>query len=179
MGLSMAHGIIHQHGGHILLESEVDRGTIIKILLPQVSENETKLQIKHDSQGIATGSEDAGKHILIVDDELSITIYLSELLQNYGYKVTAFNNSEDALSYFEEHHEEFDLILTDQTMPGISGLDMATKMISIANGIPVILCTGYSDQVDEKKALENSISVYMDKPIQSDELIYAIRSLLV
>ena len=178
MGLSMVHGIVHQHEGHILLESEVDKGTVIKILLPQVSGTQSTLDIKKYNKSVITNPENNHKHILIIDDEVSITIYLSELLQKHGYKVTAFNNSQDALSYFEKLHDEIDLVLTDQTMPNITGKDMAVKMLAISKGMPIILCTGFSEHVDDKTALDLNIRAYIEKPIQSDELINTINSLV-
>ena len=180
MGLSMVHGIIHNHGGHILLDSAANNGTVIKLLLPSASASasiETS-QAKKYQPIVATDIGNTHKHILIVDDEKSITIYLTELLQQHGYKVTALNNSQEAMAYFEAHHDEIDLVLTDQTMPKITGIDMATKMLAISKDMPIILCTGYSEQTDEIHALKLNVRAYMKKPIQSDKLINTINSLI-
>ena len=178
MGLSLAHGIIHKHGGHILVDSKIGQGTIIKIILPQVSRPNNTKRSNKDIQSVTDKSKNTHKHILIVDDEVAITIYLSELLQQYGYKVKAFNNSQDALAYFEANYDEIDLVLTDQTMPNITGAEMAEKMLEVRNDIPIILCTGFSESVNENTALAMNISSYMEKPIRADELLNTISSLV-
>lgn len=178
MGLSMAHGIIHNHGGHILLDSEVDRGTIVKILLPQVAETAGILPFSKIAHSLKNDTEKSSKHILIIDDEESITIYLNELLQRHGYKVTALNDSELALTYFEKHHENIDLVVTDQTMPNITGIDVAVKMLSLSKDMPIILNTGHSEQTDEQKALNLNIRAYMKKPVRADELLHTISALV-
>ena len=88
------------------------------------------------------------------------------------------NNSQDALAYFEQHHNDIDLVLTDQTMPNITGVDMAARMLAISKDIPIILCTGFSEHVDENKALAMNIRGYMKKPFQANELINTISSLI-
>lgn len=178
MGLSMVHGIIHNHGGHILLDSEVNTGTAIKILLPSASKKEKYLPAKKYQQPVTTAIDNTHKHILLVDDEKSITIYLNELLQQHGFKVTSFNDSPHALAYFEKHHNDIDLVLTDQTMPDITGIDMAAMMLTLSKDMPIILCTGYSEQTDEKTAMNLNIRAFMKKPIHSDELIKQINSLI-
>lgn len=178
MGLSMAHGIIHQHCGHIMLTSEAGKGTIIKILLPKNSATQGTLPDTEFKDNFKTVANKSNKHILIVDDEVSITTYLTELLHLHGYKVTALNNSQDALNFFEENSNNIDLVITDQTMPNLTGLDIATQMLSISKKMPIILCTGYSENVEEQKAENKNIRAYMNKPIHSDELINTISSLL-
>lgn len=178
MGLSMAHGIIHSHDGHILLRSESQQGTTMQLLLPQVMQNETP-NVSHQLSSITKDvAENEGKHILVVDDEKSITDYLRELLQLNGFRVTTFNQSQTALAYFKEHHDVIDLVLTDQTMPKITGIDMASAMLQVAETMPVILCTGFSDHANENSALAINIGAYLQKPIQSDVLLNTINSQL-
>lgn len=178
MGLSMAHGIIHQHCGHIMLTSEAGKGTIIKILLPKNSATEGTLASTASKGNVKTIKNKSNKHILIVDDEVSITTYLTELLHLQGYKVTALNNSQDALNYFEKNSNNIDLVITDQTMPNLTGLDIANQMLSISKKMPIILCTGYSENVEDQKAENTNIRAFLNKPIHSDELINTISSLL-
>lgn len=178
MGLSMVHGIVHKHDGHIIVDSELGKGTSIKILLPQKSKSDISLQEnKETSQSTVTqdvSPDVTEKHILIVDDEVYITNYLRELLQAHGYKVTTKNNSPDALSYFAEHHDEIDLVLTDQTMPDLTGIEMAGKMLEISSDTNIILCTGYSEDVSKKSALDLKISAFLEKPVRSNELLKTI-----
>lgn len=178
MGLSMVHGIIHKHDGHIIIESEVGSGTTIKILLPQVSQSEiinVKDKIISEKDILSISSN---KHIMIVDDEVSLTVYLTEFLRQKGFKVTSFNDSEKAVHYFEKHFDEIDLVITDQTMPNLTGIELSEKMYTISGDIPIILCSGYSEGVDEKIKSSVNVSLYMEKPINSDKLLESIYSLL-
>lgn len=127
MGLSIVHGLVHNHNGHILLDSEVGKGTTIKLLLPQELSLNNKSSDKKFSQKTDIPDAVIGKHILLVDDEIYITNFLTELLKKYGYKVTVKNDSEEALLYFKMHHDKIDAILTDHTMPKLTGMDMAVK----------------------------------------------------
>lgn len=182
MGLAMVHGIIHKHDGHILVDSILGKGACFKILLPLKSKAgsyEIKKQDTLDSIKLnKTKSELAGKHILIVDDEIYITNYLRDLLTTYGYKVTLYNDSNEALSYFKTHSDEIDLVITDQTMPKLTGEELVVKMFEVSRDIPIILCTGYSESMNQEKALAMNINAFLDKPIQSNELLNIVSSLL-
>lgn len=179
MGLSMVHGIIHEHSGHLIVESEINIGTNIKILLPEASGAHKTPQntiIKPSTSTKFSAKEI--KHILIVDDEKSITTFLSDLLQRYHYKVTPFNNSQLALDFFNLHHSEIDLVITDQLMPNLTGVEMSAKMINIDQKTPIVMCTGYSDQVKQSNMQELAISAYIEKPIETDKLLKIIDSLI-
>lgn len=178
MGLSIVHGIIHQFGGHILFSSTTGSGTTVKLLLPDYSKDEAKSYRPAESLFFKNEPVNSNKHILIVDDEVSITIYLNELLTKYGYKVTTFNNSLDALNYFKDKHSDIDLVLTDQTMPDLTGLELSIKMLDLSQEKPVILCSGYSDQLNEENVANVKISKFLEKPIQTDTLLTTIKSLL-
>lgn len=177
MGLSMAHGIIHQHGGHIQLDSHVGKGTKITLLLPRHSDSSASEHIEQLSDTRKTPVDPTPSHILIVDDEISITIYLRELLEQAGHRVTSFNDSQQALDFFETQHDDIDLVLSDQSMPRLPGTELASKMFAISAEIPVILCTGFSENVDEESAIINNIRAYLNKPIQSDQLMRTIERL--
>lgn len=177
MGLSIVHGIIHNHNGHILVDSEIGNGTTITILLPPAIKSDDLSAPEFNSGDTIKSISLTGKYIMVVDDDVSITNYVGELLKKYGAKVTVKNNSEDALSFFRNHHDEFDLVITDQTMPKLTGFEMAMSMLKISEDIPVILCTGYSEDVNEKIALENNIKVFLNKPVKSQDLLSAIYSI--
>ena len=178
MGLSMVHGIAHKINGHILVESKLGAGTTIKIVLPKVSKNENIKTDKKLVSSMAIPASIMNKHIMIVDDEVALTTYLSEFLKQQGFKVSAFNDSKEALDYFESHIDEVDLIITDQTMPDITGLELSEKIQANSVDTPIILCSGYSDDITEKVKPNYNISAYMDKPIQSEQLIEMVVSLL-
>lgn len=179
MGLSMVHGIIHEHSGHLIVESEINIGTKIKILLPEASGAYKTPQTTIIKPSTSTKLSDKEiKHILIVDDEISITTFLSDLLKRGHYKVTPFNNSQQALEFFKLHHNEIDLVITDQMMPNLTGTEMSAKMIQADKNIPIVMCTGYSNQVKQSNMQELGISAYIEKPIETDKLLNAINSLV-
>jgi signal transduction histidine kinase/CheY-like chemotaxis protein len=177
MGLSIVHGIIHNHHGHILVDSEVGKGTIIKILLPQALKDNNGLENDLYSQDSIISLSLTGKHVLVVDDEIYIANYISDLLTKYGAKVTSKTNSEDAFSFYEDNYSEIDLVITDQTMPNLTGHEMAINMLKISPDASIILCTGYSEDVNEKIALNNHIKAFFKKPIKSQELLSSIDSI--
>lgn len=178
MGLSMAHGIIHEHNGHIIVESTLNLGTSVKILLPEVSGFQKNPSIKKTQPTAIDTSKNNLKHIIIIDDEISITTFLFELLQRYNYKVSTFNHSQKALDYIESNHQNIDMIITDQMMPGLTGTDLSSKIMIINPSIPIIMCTGYSDETDRTNIHELGITSYLEKPIETDKLLNAITSLI-
>ena len=174
MGLSVAHGIVHEHGGHITIDSKVNQGTTINIFLPFVKKEKTSKNKKYLTDKI----NGLNKNIVIIDDEVSITIYLGELLSQYGYKINTFNDSKEALQYISENKNDIDLVLSDQTMPNLTGIELSKKIFKISKEIPVIICSGYSNDFEEQVKSDVNIKVYMEKPINSDKLLAAIDMVL-
>ena len=117
-------------------------------------------------------------NILIVDDEVSVADFLVELLQIKGYSTTVYYESQKAIKNFSEEPEKYDLVITDQTMPSVTGAELAEKLLLIRPDMPIILCTGYSEAVNEEKALGIGISRYMQKPIDIQDLLSAVEALL-
>jgi len=172
LGLSVVHGIVESYNGKTVVDSKEGAGTEFTIYLPI-----SKKRIKHASHGeevIPHGEE----HILFVDDEASITKMGSRLLQQIGYKVTIKNNSVEALDTFRSKPEEFDLVVTDMTMPYMTGDKLAVELIKIKPDIPVILCSGYSKLISEKSALEAGVKAFINKPINQMVLAQKIRTML-
>lgn len=174
MGLSVVHGIVHEHGGHIILDSKLNQGSTINIFLPLIEKDKTNKSKEYSIDKI----KGLNKNIVIIDDEASITIYLSDLLSQYGYKINTFNDSEKALQYITEHKSEVDLIISDQTMPDLTGLELSKKVFKISKEVPVILCSGYSKDLEEQVKLETNIKAYMEKPLHSDKLLATIDMVL-
>ncbi len=113
-----------------------------------------------------------------MDDEEAAIDAIQLMLENFGYKVTARTSSIEALEVFRNNPQGFDLVITDQTMPNITGRDLAKEIMSIRSDIPIILCTGFSEQIDEKKAKEIGISAFVMKPIVMREMANTIREVL-
>jgi len=164
LGLSVVHSIIKQHRGDITVESIVGKGTTFTIFFPQ--SNESVEQIKSSSSELKTGK---GK-ILVVEDEEDLRTLYKEQLETIGYKVTTCSNGQEALSVFKRKPKYFDLILTDHSMPGITGRDLAIKILSIQPSLPIIIATGYADlmSIDEMKSI--GVKKCLIKPLKIDEL---------
>jgi len=173
LGLSVVHGIIKNYNGVIAVRSEPGVGTEFNVYLPQVvSVVETKYEIKPVT--VLTGNE----RILVVDDEEAITRMVKQMLEILGYEVTARYSSLDALEAFRAAPDKFDLVITDMTMPNMTGDKLTTQLKEIRPDIPVILCTGFSESVAVQKAKALGIDALLLKPIVRSELAETIRDVL-
>ncbi|MDH5600573.1 MAG: PAS domain-containing protein [Gammaproteobacteria bacterium] len=180
MGLSMLHGIVHGSGGHIVVTSDNDQansGTTIQVFFPEVKpDNTNKNIIKLAAEKVV--NINAGKTILIIDDEKMITEYLYELLNHEGYNVVTYNNPSEGLRYFLDNHQSVDIVISDQTMPSLTGYDLATLIMGKGFDVPFILCTGYTDLSIDLDTIDNGIDVLMSKPFDNDLLLQHITQLL-
>lgn len=173
LGLFLVHGIIKDHSGKIQVDSNIGKGTTFTIYLPEIILKEETISPKAESR-LPSGSE----RILIVDDEKQIVEMLTRLFRNLGYQVTAVNDGIIALECFRENPDQFDIVITDQTMPKIPGSELANKILEIKPDIPIILSTGHSSVITQKKASDIGISKVLMKPVSMSEIAIAVRTLL-
>jgi CheY-like chemotaxis protein len=172
MGLSVVHGIVESFDGKIQVDSEPGQGTRFQIFLPVVERNEeSELFVEED---LPRGSE----RILVVDDEPDVVIVGKETLETLGYVVTATTNPAEALELLLTRPREFDLLLTDMTMPKMTGDTLAREVLSSLPGFPIILCTGFSAEITEKRAKSLGIKGFLMKPILRSEIAKLIRNVL-
>jgi PAS domain S-box-containing protein len=172
MGLSVVHGIVENHGGMISVESTPGTGTTFKVYFPIV--DQYPVVIKH----IRTSQHKGDERILFVDDEEPLVELATEMLQLYGYKVTSKTSSMEALEAFKSAPDNFDLVITDQTMPNISGSELALELLTIRPDIPIILCTGYSSKISHSVAKKMGIAKYFLKPFDMEQLVRSVRKVL-
>ncbi|MGB5984564.1 MAG: ATP-binding protein, partial [Desulfobacterales bacterium] len=172
MGLAVVHGIVSSHHGGISLASRPGAGTCFEIYLPIAGLDEEQ-QSPTPAKGKG-GSE----HILLVDDEPTIIEMIGHILENLGYRVTAHNESPEALAAFQGEPEAFDLVITDMTMPRLTGDRLAAEMLALRPELPVILCTGYSKEITDSRIREIGIRRLIYKPVEMNELARIIRQTL-
>ncbi|MCP4044133.1 MAG: response regulator, partial [Gammaproteobacteria bacterium] len=174
MGLSVIRGIMRNHGGHILVESEPGKGTTFRLLFPPVAEQVETQKTDPSSANLPWGQ---GEQILVVDDEPDLGDFIGDLLEHYGYQHTVLSSSKKALELFREKPNDFALVVTDQTMPGITGTVLVKNLREIRPDIPIILNTGFSEDIDSEGAAKLGIR-YLEKPIRTKSLIHAVGELL-
>jgi len=172
LGLSIVHGIVRSYGGAITVDSQVGAGTTFTIFLP-VAKGELK-ETDKESASLPRGTE----RLLLVDDEPVIVDIYTQMLGRLGYRVVARTDPLEALDVFRIDPESYDLVVTDMTMPKMTGDKLAVEVLRIRPDIPVILCTGFSEQMTEAKALEIGIKGFIMKPIARTEITHKIRNAL-
>jgi signal transduction histidine kinase/CheY-like chemotaxis protein len=175
LGLAVAHGIINQYNGYISVYSSKGSGTSFKIFLPITTR--TKTQSTNREEKDIHKALEGSEHILIVDDNTSILDYYTELLLGYGYKATTFDNPKAALAQFETTPATFDLVLTDLTMPSMSGEQFGKALLSCRPDIPVILSSGFSATLGKKDFLEKGFTDFFQKPVDSRQFLLRIREI--
>jgi signal transduction histidine kinase/ActR/RegA family two-component response regulator len=172
MGLSVVHGIVANHGGALMVDSVVGKGTKIEVYLPTIP---TPVCDGDGDQGpIPLGKET----ILFVDDEETIVWLGKELLEQLGYTVEVQTNSVEALNVFRNDPQRFDLVITDQTMPGLTGEALSRELLRIRPELPIILCTGFSHIMSAEKAKALGIQAYLMKPLAIRDLASIVRHVL-
>ncbi|MFH0976151.1 MAG: PAS domain S-box protein [Spirochaetota bacterium] len=173
LGLSVVQSIVKNFKGIINVFSELDKGTTFNIIIPAIS-TEKEETIKEETADMPGGFE----KLLLLDDEKTILNAVRLILINLGYSVFAYNDSIEALKAFQENPGGYDLIITDYTMPHLTGIDIAVKMKEIRKDIPVILCSGVIHKEIEEAVHEAGISELLRKPLRTAELAHAIRRVL-
>ena len=173
MGLAVVHGIVDKHEGQIEVESTPGQGTTFHVYFPVVSGAEAS-QPQKESLSLAGGNES----ILVVDDEQMVADYFKAFLEQLGYRVTVCSDGNSALAAFECNPGEFDLVITDQTMPGQTGFEVARAMLALRPELPIILCSGYSSGLSPQRVTEAGIREFMMKPVSLHDLAPVIRAVL-
>ncbi|MBF0288155.1 MAG: response regulator [SAR324 cluster bacterium] len=172
LGLSVVHGIVLEHQGAITIQSEDGKGTAFHIFFPAIEGKSDEPQLP--SIEVFRGKE----RILVVDDEIFILDMVEKMLSRLGYQVTAIQSSAEALEQFSANPEQFDLIITDQTMPKLTGYQLAQGILAISPNTPIILMTGFSHQVSIEEAEKIGIRRFINKPVEKEILANVVHELL-
>jgi CheY-like chemotaxis protein len=173
LGLAVVHGVVKSYQGHITVDSEPGKGTCFHIYLPRITEAASPAE-SVDSQDIPTGTE----RLLVVDDDKVLAIMLQRMLQPLGYQVQSSCNSLEALALIEQDPMAIDILITDMTMPHLTGYELARKALAIRPDLPIILCTGFSDLINKEQALTLGVRAFLMKPVSIRNLSQAVRTAL-
>jgi signal transduction histidine kinase/ActR/RegA family two-component response regulator len=175
LGLAVVHGILRTHGGHVLVESRPGQGATFRLLLPPMGGTADPVP-EAPMEPVEHHSHD--QHIMVIDDEPALRDYLYELLTLHGYRVSTWADPAAALAHLEGDGADVDLLLTDQTMPHMTGLELATRVRGLRPRLPLVLITGYSDEVDSRRGSGLPVDRLLPKPVGSTELLAALDELL-
>lgn len=173
LGLAVVQGIVKNHGGVVTVQSDLAKGTEFCVYLPIVE------KIRLPAEQITTQQIQMGSEcILFIDDEMTIVDICRNMLQRLGYTTVTRSSSVEALELFQNDPYRFDLVISDVTMPNITGDVLARRMRKIRSDIPIIMCTGYSERINEKQAAELGVSCILNKPILFHDLAASVRAVL-
>lgn len=173
LGLSVVHGIVKNYGGAIKVYSELGLGTSVHVYFPVVDEADEKIT-QQTGNLIPTGNE----HLLLVDDDQMIVDMMKQSLNPLGYQTTTYSSGLEALEAFRGNPYKFDLVITDMTMPQMTGMELSKRILKLRPQTPIILCTGYSELITRERAKDIGIKSFLHKPILREILTRTIREVL-
>jgi CheY-like chemotaxis protein len=173
LGLSVVHGIVENYGGDVKVYSEPGKGTEFNVYLPVTGNNSVLPEI--ELCDILPGNNE---RVLLVDDQPEVLEIEQHMLDRLGYQVTVRSSSLEAMELFHAKPDEFDVVITDMTMPNMTGDKLAGKITKIRSDIPVILCTGFSERMSQGNALSSGFSEFIMKPVALEKLSKTLRKVL-
>ncbi len=176
MGLSTVHGIVHEHGGHVVVESRPGEGATFRVLFPPVAEASAEVEPPQPPAALRRAPIRLSGHVLVVDDEITVGEFMEELLKGWGLQVTLQHSAIEARELILHSPDAFDLVLLDQTMPKLTGLEFAAELSTTCPDVPVILYTGYSESLSAAELDRARVRGLMRKPVEPDVLLHLLQA---
>ncbi len=173
LGLAVVYGIVKEHGGDIKVNSEIEKGSTFNIYLPLMKNASDRAVVQQLPKAV-TGTES----ILLVDDEVSVAKLEGQMLSRLGYQTTIETSSSDALNTFKGNPDSFDLVISDMTMPDMTGDQLAKEILLIQPDTPIIICTGFSERINKEQAEILGIKGFLMKPVVKSEMAQMVRKVL-
>lgn len=177
MGLAMVHGIVHEHGGHLLVESRPGEGTRFHVVLPLMTTQDARIDAA-TAPAHGDGHIQLHGRVLLVDDDATAREFMEDRLTSWGIDVTCFDNGERALDDFQSNAQHYHAAILDQTMPRMTGIDLARRLALLRPDLPILLYTGYGDANLEEQIKGAGIHALLKKPIAEHELLALLRQIL-
>lgn len=176
MGLAMVHGIVANHDGAIIVQSEPGEGTTFEIYLPRITPpSGITAPVDEPAVRVTPGAK---KRVMVVDDEEPIACLGRMLMERFGHNAVSFTSSLEAYEAFQQAPQDFDLVMTDQTMPDMTGEALVKALRTLRPDIPVIICTGFSHTMTEERAAKLGVNAFLLKPLVARDLERVVRHLL-
>jgi two-component system, cell cycle sensor histidine kinase and response regulator CckA len=174
MGLAVVHGIVNSLNGAIKVESEFGKGSTFRVFLPRIE----KAAGQETDVGGPASNNDEYPRILLIDDDETLLKVGKRMLERFGYQVTGMNRDIEAIESFERHPDQFDLVITDQKMRKMDGLKLVEVLLNVRPDIPIIMCTGYAEDIEQEMMKERGVSALVRKPVVFSELARVARKIL-
>jgi CheY-like chemotaxis protein len=181
MGLATVHGIVHEHGGHVIVETAPGEGARFRVLFPPMASAGPAQQASTAAanRGAKAPRAPLRGRVMVVDDEASVANFMRDLLQTWGLDVTVVSDGLQARALVGGDPRCVDLVITDQVMPKITGLELARELLAVRPALPILLYTGFSDGIDDDDISGAGIRAMLRKPVDPDELYRLLRAHLV
>ena len=177
LGLAVVHGLVKSYGGHIIVESDLGNGSTFSVYLPALNSQLEEIAVDNATHSFKD-LLGHGENILFVDDEESICSVIKLILTKNGHNVVTMPNGVVALAEFQKNPKKFDLLITDMTMPYMTGAELVQKVLGIRPDLPIILCSGQSELVNIEQAKAMGIAEYLAKPISKNDLLSAVKRVI-
>jgi CheY-like chemotaxis protein len=174
LGLAVVHGIVEEHKGHIKLYSAEGEGTTVHLYFPKVEIDDEAVEQLEADEPLQGGNE----KVMLIDDEPGIIASESSLLSEYGYQVTSFTDAQEAFKVFKDTPDAWNIVITDMTMPQMTGSQLAQEIFKLRPNFPIVLCTGFSKLISKDTSEGMGIAAYLQKPVEKSDLLRTIRQVL-